>query len=78
MVYCIAISTGVSPFLSIYIGVGCNFSLFLFKNSTKDFNPPSKQNSAFFTFSSSLLSSIVIFNPFVKNAISLNLVSSVS
>ena len=65
VVYWIAISTGVSPFLSIYIGSGCNFSLFLFKYSTKDFSPPSKQNSAFLGVSS-LLSSIVIFNPFVN------------
>ena len=46
------------------------FSLFLFKYSTKEIKPPSKQKSDFFT-SSSLWSSIVIFKPFVKNAISL-------
>ena len=36
------------------------------------------QNSAFLTFSGSLVSSKVIFNPFVKNAISLNLFSRTS
>ena len=73
-----AISTGTSPSVfSIYIGCGCNFSLFLFKNSTKDFNPPSKQKSAFLGVSS-LKSSIVILKPFVKKAISLNLFSKTS
>ena len=55
----------------------CNGSLFLFKNSTKEINPPSKQKSDFLT-SSPLLSSKVILKPFVKNAISLNLFSNTS
>ena len=75
--YWIAISIGKSPSFSIYIGFGCNFSLFLFKYSTKDFKPPSKQKSAFLGVSS-LKSSTIMWSPFVKNAISLNLVSNTS
>ena len=41
VVYCIAISTGTSPSFSIYIGLAFIFSLFLFKNSTNELNPPS-------------------------------------
>ena len=78
VVYWKATSTGTSPSFSIYIGFGWIFSLFCTKYSTKEFNPPSKWNSAFLIFSSSLKSEILIFNPLVKKAISLNLFSSVS
>ena len=77
VVYWNAISTGTSPSFSIYIGSGWIGSLFLFKYWTKERNPPSKWNSAF-KVGSTLRSSIFIFNPFVKNAISLNLVYNVS
>ena len=76
-VYWSAISSGNSPFFSIYIGVSCNFSFDLFKYSTNEINPPSKQNSAFFS-GSTLSSFIFIFKPFVKKAISLNLFSKIS
>ena len=75
--YWIAISIGKSPSFSIYIGVGCNFSLFLFRYSTNEISPPSKQKSAVFGVSS-LVSCSVMCSPFVRKAISLNLFSNTS